>query len=259
MSGKKQHHVPQSLQRGFLFDLKAEKTYVHRRNGGNFPASISDVLAQRYFYSRLSSDGSKTLDDMITEYENRLGGLLIKLRAIQIDGKADADVAAEVIAHLTPRSANLRRIFGTGMEGLVTAAAEAFADEDTVATMLGLAEPVPNPTWNEHAARMLENESHLKTQLGLLPIPKVVLDRAIFMMAKEYFVGNFDAVTLGFAELFTALVGGLDGMVREAHIKALGDGSVAESRKTSLEELEWHVRAAPPEGRDPARLRGTWR
>ncbi|MCA6112955.1 DUF4238 domain-containing protein [Bradyrhizobium cenepequi] len=126
MSGKKQHHIPQSLQRRFLFDLKAEKTYVHRRNAGNFPASISDVLAQRYFYSHLSSEG------MITEYENRLGGLLIKLRAIQIDDKADADVAAEVIANLTPRSANMRRIFGTGMEQLMTAAAETFADEDTV-------------------------------------------------------------------------------------------------------------------------------
>jgi len=194
------------LQRGFLFDVKTEKTYVHRRNGGDFPASISDVLAQRYFYSRLSSDGSKTLDDMITEYENRLGGLLIKLRAVQIDDKADADAAAEAIAHLTPRSANMRRIFGSGMEQLMTATAEAFADEDTVVTMLGLAEPVPNPTWNEHVAHMLENESHLKTLLGLLPIPKSVLDRAIFMTAKEHFVGSFDAKTLGIAEAFAAIL-----------------------------------------------------
>lgn len=47
VSGQKQHHVPQSLQRGFLFDPKAEKTYVHRRNGGSFPKRSSDVLAQR--------------------------------------------------------------------------------------------------------------------------------------------------------------------------------------------------------------------
>jgi hypothetical protein len=179
VSGKTQHHVPQSLQRGFLFDEKAEKTYVHRRNGHSSPKKICDVLAQRYFYGRL--------DGRITKYENRLGDLLIKLRAIQIDGKAGADVAAEVIAHLTPRSANMRRIFGSGMEQLMTAAAEAFADEDTVVTMLGLAEPEPNPTWNEHIAGMLEKESHLKTLLGLFPIPKSLLDRAIFMTAKEHF------------------------------------------------------------------------
>ena len=248
MSGKKQHHVPQSLQRGFLCDVKAEKTYVHRRNGGKFPASISDVLAQRYFYSRLSSDGSKTLDDLITKYEGKLGGLLIKLRAIRIDDKADADVAAEVVAHLTPRSANMRRIFGSGMKQLMTATAQAFSDEDTVVAMLGLVEPEPNPTWNEHIGSMLETESHLKTALELLPIPKSVLDRAIFMFAKEHFVGNFDAETLGLAEAFTAMLGGLDDMVREAHNKALGDGTVAELRKASLGALEWHVRATPPEG-----------
>jgi hypothetical protein len=248
VSGKKQHHIPQSLQRGFLFDVKAERTYVHRRNGGNFPKKISDVLAQRYFYSRLSSDGSKTLDERITKYENRLGGLLIKLRAIQIDDKADAGVASEVIAHLTPRSANMRRIFGSGMEQLMTATAEAFADEDTVVTMLGLAEPEPNPTWNEHIAGMLEKESHLKTLLGLLPIPKSLLDRVIFMTAKEHFVGSFDATTLGLAEAFTAVLGGLDNAVRESHNKALGQGLVAEPRKTSLEALDWYVRAAPPEG-----------
>ena len=105
MAGKKQHHIPQSLQRGFLFDVKAEKTYVHRRDGSSFPTSISGVAAQRYFYSHLSSDGSKTLDDRITDYENRLGDLLINLRAVSIDGAVDADVAAEAIAHLAPRSA----------------------------------------------------------------------------------------------------------------------------------------------------------
>ena len=172
MSGKKQHHIPRSLQRGFLFDVKAERTYVYRRNGGNFPACISDVLAQRYFYSRLSSDGSKTLDDMITEYENRLGRLLIKVRSIPIDGKADADVAAEIIAHLTPRSARVRCIFGSGVEQLITTAAEAFADEDTIVALLGLAEPEPNPTWNDHIARIFEMEPNLKILLEVIATPE---------------------------------------------------------------------------------------
>lgn len=103
MSGKKQHHIPQFLQRGFLFDVKAEKTDAHRRKGVSPLASIADVAGQRFFYSRLSSDGSKTLDDKITRYENRLGGLLIKLRAIPVDEPLNAALAAEVIAHLTPR------------------------------------------------------------------------------------------------------------------------------------------------------------
>lgn len=248
MSGKKQHHIPQALQRGFLFDVKAEKTYVHRRKGGNFPKSISDVAAQRYFYSRLSTDGSMTLDEMITQYENRLGGLLIKLRVVPVDGEVDADVAAEVIAHLTPRNANMRRIFGSGMEQLMTAAAEALADEDTVVQMLGLAEPEPNDTWNKHIERMLDKEPQLKAMLETLAIPKELLDRLIFMAAKEHFVSSYDAKSLGIMEVFTSVLDGLDDMVRDGHNKALGQGMIAESRKASLEALEWHIRAAPPEG-----------
>ncbi|MEX0828561.1 MAG: hypothetical protein WD005_06400, partial [Haliea sp.] len=200
MSGKKQHHIPQSVQRGFLFDVTAEKTYVHRRDGRHFPASISDVLAQRYFYSRRSSDGSVTLDDRITEYENRLGGLLIKLREIPIDGDVDAELAAEVIAHLTPRSANMRRIFGSSMEQIMTAMVEAFADEDTVVSMLGLAEPEPNPVWNDHIAQMFEKEPKLKKLFDLIPIERSLLDRMVFMAVKEHFVGSFDAESLGNTE-----------------------------------------------------------
>lgn len=248
MSGKKQHHIPQSVQRGFLFDAKAEKTYVYRRDGGHFPASISDVLAQRYFYSRLSSDGSKTLDDMITDYENRLGGLLIKLRETPVDGSADPALAAEVIAHLTPRSASMRRIFGSGIQQLMTAAAKAFADEDTVVSMLGLAEPEPNPIWNNHIACMLEERSQLKTLLDMIPIEKSLLDRVIFMVAKEQFVGSFDPNAFGIAKFFTSILDGLDDLVRDGHNKALGKGMVADTRMKSLEALAWRIQAAPPEG-----------
>ena len=248
MAGKKQHHIPQSLQRGFLFDVKAEKTYVYRKDGSSFPASISGVAAQRYFYSRLSRDGSKTLDDLITDYESRLGGLLISLRAVSIDGVVDADVAAEAIAHLTPRSANMRRIFRSGMEQLVVAAAEALSDEDTIERMLGLAEPEPNQIWNEHIARLLDKNPQFKTPLESLPIPKSLLDRVIFMAAKEHFVRSFDAKTWGITDLLTSLFDRLGDMARDGHNKALGQGLIAEPRKTSLEALEWHIRAAPPEG-----------
>lgn len=190
MSGKKQHHIPQSLQRGFLFDVKAERTYLHRRKGVSHPASIADVAAQRFFYSRLSSDGSKTLDDKITEYENRLGELLIQLRAIPVNDPVNAALAAEVIAHLTPRRANVRRMFGSSMKKFMSAAAEAFSDEDTVVRMLGLARPEPNPVWNEHIKRAFEKEPQLKTMLDLLQIPGELLDRLIFMAAKEHFVGT---------------------------------------------------------------------
>ena len=186
------------------------------------------MAAQRYFYSRLSSDGNKTLDDLITEYENRLGGLLIKLRAVPVEGEVDAEVAAEVIAHLTPRSANMRRFFGSGVKHVMTAAAEAFADEDAMEQMLGLAEPEPNNTWNEHVAHTLDDgELKLQATLESLLIPKELLNRLIFMAAKEHFVGSYDAMSLGIREVFGTVLGRLDDMVRDGHNKALGKGLIA--------------------------------
>lgn len=248
MSGKKQHHIPRSVQRGFLFDAKAEKTYVHRRGGAHFPASIADVAAQRYFYSRLSTDGSKTLDDMITDYEDRLGGLLIELRGAATDCEVKAETAAEVIAPLTPRGANMRRIFGSGIQQLMTAAAEAFADEDTVSEMLGLAEPAPNPTWNAHWTKTLDGSPKLKALLSLVPIPTELLDRVIFMLAKEHLSGTYDETMFGVAQTFETMLARLDDLVCESHNKALSQSLVAEPRMKSLEVLQWHIRDAPPEG-----------
>lgn len=61
-------------------------------------------------------------------------------------------------------------------------------------------------------------------------------------------MGGDAATTLGIAEAFAALFGGLEELVRDGHNKALGKGLVAPSRKQSLEALQWHVRPAPPEG-----------
>ena len=248
MAGKKQHHIPQSVQRGFLFDMKGERTYVYRRNGTIFPQAIRDVAAQRFFYSRLSSDGSKTLDDEITDYESRLGTLLNKLRAVPINSAVDADVAAEVIAHLTPRTAHLRRIFGNGMHQLMTVATEVLADEDTMIRLLGLLETEPNDIWNNHISRMLDKDESFKAMLKSLPIPKTLLDRAIFMAAKEHFVSHYNADSLGIMQALTSLLNELDDIVRDGHNKALSQGLIADSRKLSLQSLDWHIRAAPNEG-----------
>jgi hypothetical protein len=64
MSGRKQHHIPQSVLRAFETPSKGKKTQVwifSKRN--QFKAPTDDVAAERHFYSELSTDGTKTLDD----------------------------------------------------------------------------------------------------------------------------------------------------------------------------------------------------
>lgn len=116
MSGRKQHHIPQSVLRAFETPSRGKKIQVWVFSKQNqFKAPTDDVAAERHFYSELSTDGTKTLDDLITDYENGFTGQIISLRNVPVGASADAATAAEVIAHLTIRNAHLRNSLSGGM------------------------------------------------------------------------------------------------------------------------------------------------
>ncbi|GKS86101.1 hypothetical protein AVMA1855_18135 [Acidovorax sp. SUPP1855] len=68
MAGRKQHFIPQALQRGFG-QAKGKKTqvYVFKKGSEPYLSSTEGVAAQRDFYSEPSDE--ETLDDRITKYE----------------------------------------------------------------------------------------------------------------------------------------------------------------------------------------------
>ncbi|WP_446719370.1 DUF4238 domain-containing protein [Halomonas sp. KG2] len=103
MSGRKQHYIPQSFQRGFCIPGKKNQTNVYSRTK-HYISNINNIAAQRDFYSAPSPSGEKTLDDSITFYENKLGNLLHSLRSLEIGDTANPQVSAEIIAHLAPRT-----------------------------------------------------------------------------------------------------------------------------------------------------------
>lgn len=82
MAGKVQHEIPRLFQRGFLIPNTgdAERIFVFRKGGKNYPSNIDRSGAESYFYSEPSSDGSRTLDDELTHYESRLTSLVKSLR-----------------------------------------------------------------------------------------------------------------------------------------------------------------------------------
>jgi hypothetical protein len=93
---------------------------------------------ERHFYSELSTDGTQTLDDLITGYEARLGSLLATLRAASPRSEVDATVAAEVVTHLTIRNAHIRKSIGAGMQLLIDKASNLLTDETNLRSMLGV-------------------------------------------------------------------------------------------------------------------------
>ncbi|MCP2515544.1 DUF4238 domain-containing protein [Achromobacter mucicolens] len=251
MSGRIQHHIPQSFQRGFLICAKSKQTYVYRVDK-HYVSNIDRIAAQRDFYSKPSSDGRKTLDDIITSYEDRLGHLLGTLRAIEMGAAADASMAAEVIAHLTPRGNSVRRMFGSGAMNLMVGVSEIFADKETIVSLLGLGEAAPNITWNEHIASALDKEEKLTQAIRLFlsqtKIPKASLDRMIFMFAKENMLGDTNPIPDQFQQAFSGMFSRIDEIVSDSHKKLLNNGLIAEPRKQDLEEFTWNICPAPEDG-----------
>ena len=74
MAGANQHDIPQALSRGFRIpggSKKGSKTWLYEKGVAPRLVRIKDEVAvEPHFYSEPPADGSKTLDDQITDYEN---------------------------------------------------------------------------------------------------------------------------------------------------------------------------------------------
>lgn len=134
MSGRKQHYIPQCLLRGFEAKRSGKHVQVIVFRPGRQPylSSTEGVAAERDFYSGLSADDRKTLDDRITDYEQRLSPLLRRLRSSAPGELVDSFFAAEVVAHLTIRGAFLRDLFGLGLREMISETSALFSNEETV-------------------------------------------------------------------------------------------------------------------------------
>lgn len=251
MSGRKQHYIPQLFLRGFLICQQSGQTHVYRRDK-MFISKTDSVAAQRDFYSKPANDANKTLDDKLTDYEGRLGELLRILREKNVGTDVEASIAAEVIAHLTPRSKSLRSIFGHGTQKLISGLADVISDKTLMISLLGLDEPTTNKKWSEHIASSFNRNPEIAKSLGgvseEIGIPKDSIERMLFMSAKESFLGDANPFYFQLQPLFTQLLTGIEDAISYGHKKVLNNGVVVEARKQSLESLLWRIFPAPQEG-----------
>ena len=92
-------------------------------------SSTEGVASKRHFYADEPENGEETLDQTITADEKRRGQLLSRLRDSDNDQPVDAQVAAEVVSHMTIRGAFVRDAFGLGVGELLAGAGAFFANE----------------------------------------------------------------------------------------------------------------------------------
>lgn len=110
MAGKRQHFVPQLLQRGFAshFDGGEAFTWVQRKRVKPFNANIKNVGVEGFFYS---VDGDVELDRAITDFEGKFNALISGLRSQVASGPVDPLGVAQLLAHFEIRTRHLRQSF----------------------------------------------------------------------------------------------------------------------------------------------------
>lgn len=241
MAGKKQHYIPQCLLRAFAARSTPKRDYVFVFNNFKDPflSPTEDVAAQRYFYSDASDTGGTSLDDIITDYENYLAPRLVSLRNAEPDAPIESKLAAEVVAHLTIRTAYLRDVFGMAALGIIDVLEDAFRDPLKLREILGIDAPQPSAQFEraldealEEIARQLPSEAS---------IPRTFLEEVAIALVREQFGAlhaNNVRMTTGLLQMVKDR---MPELMKNAHRGALGKALVPQERIEALEKYSWSV------------------
>lgn len=106
LSGRKNHHVPQLLQRDFgIRKAKSVQVWVYRREETPFLTSTANFGAERDFYIE---GEDRSVDDLITDFENEHESLIKSARNGDQRPLEDRLIITSILAHLEMRSKFLR-------------------------------------------------------------------------------------------------------------------------------------------------------
>jgi hypothetical protein len=242
MAGRNQHHIPQFFQRGFGVRCSGKPREIWKYERGAEPklSEIKHTAAEDFFYSPVSNDGTKTLDDRITDLEDGIARKVDGLRRTQIGSGVDAALAIEVLTHLAPRTSHLRSFFARGMAGLSEGAREIFTNRDNLKVLLGLDADEPSAIFQKKIADHIGEGSPF-AQLGL---PRSVMEKVAFRLAKENFDRSVEEEMPQVNAVLEAMALTAPQMARDGHNEALIKMG-ADSKRDDLIEYSWAIEAAP--------------
>jgi len=245
VSGRKQHHIPQFFLKAFEASGAGRKKQVWVFfKDKKFKSSTEGVAAERSFYSEILNDGTKTLDDVITEYEKTAAAQTTRLRSFSVGDVVDPKTAAEAIAHLTIRNAHLRRSLVGGARQLAEGAADLFCNESNLRLMLG----VDARAFPEAIARAVDEHLASDPRYAATGLPRDLLLKIGFMVMKENF-NRFVANTLPHMKMALAhFADSAPEHLRTGHNKALSQGMAPDARVAALRALHWTIQASPGSG-----------
>lgn len=240
MAGRKQHYIPQALQRGFrIANGKIAHVYVFKKGLEHYRSSTEGVAAQRDFYSGPSNEQS--LDDKITIYENDVLAPAIAALRESPTGPIDSHVAAAVVVHLSIRSAFIRDSFSAAATEILDKFADAMRSNEAARTLLEI------DSLNSESTFLKTIEEEIHQQSGLIPENnKNVLVKLAQFRAREKFPQLFPDLAAMALQKIGMLLEKIPEMVVSGHGRALERGLAPTLRVERLKAMSWKIVAADP-------------
>ena len=244
MAGKKQHFIPQHFQKPFVIPGGGDRLWMFRRgNSSGVKVARKKAAAQEYFYSKPSDDGSPTLDDLVTEYENDLQAIVDQIRALQIGNDIDSIAISKVVAHLSVRSSHMRGVIRESILA-VAGATRGLIRGELGDSLIEL--PRHHPPRSIY--RVMSEE--LK-KLGLLKITRVTeatLIDLLYFMIRERFQELVSEASSQLTVILDQLSTNATKISQSAQTSALQEAMAPEARIAQLSQLVWHVVSAYGDG-----------
>lgn len=238
MSGRKQHFIPQSLLRGFGVE-KGKKTYVvaYTYDRGVFSPPTDGIGAQRDFYSELDVERiTTTLDDKITDYEQRIPAILEQLRKPSTE--TDRALAAELVTHLTVRNDHFRKATADGGATLFQGMSEVLSKEETAKSLLGVAGDKPSEMFAAELPKMWDKLAPLAAMMGM---NEEQFREWAFQTIKSNF-SSFHAEMAGtLNDTFSGMIEKVPDVAANAQRRSLTETLTPPKRVDRLSEFRWQT------------------
>lgn len=242
MSGRKQHFIPQALLRGFAIagaTTRLPKVWVFPAGRPVFAAGVDGAAAQRNFYSTISTDGTATLDDMITQYEgDRLAKLIAEVRGAKPNSPVPSAIARECIGHLALRNAHLRASFERAFGGVTDGALELLLDQGSARRLLGLDASRPSAAFRRSFQDRGKDFAQMITGGGL---PEELVEYIAFVNAKENFEDAHATMAPAMKQALSSLISTISGVVRDGHNKLLSHTLFPDAMLKNFPFDNWRV------------------
>lgn len=238
MAGRKQHFIPRHFLKEFVIPDGSDKHWMYRRGSPNpIPVSRSDAAATRDFYSKPTTIDVPTLDDLITEYEERLKFHIADARAVPIGESLPAHQISEIVAHLTIRAAYLREFIKAGASELVSSIDTLIHRPTEILESMEL--PKHRVPSKFEAIEIEQFEQHPLSSITNVT-PRTIV-RLLYQAIREDYDPLQKAASKEFLAFLERFQGEFQTMPQSVHVHVLGKDLVPAPRTAMLEEFQWRV------------------